>query len=31
VLAEVRRRWQERDLTPLIPEFGPRAAVSYLT
>ncbi len=22
ILAEVRRRWQERDSTPLIPEFG---------
>jgi DNA-binding HxlR family transcriptional regulator len=22
VLAEVRRRWRERDLTPLIPKFG---------
>jgi DNA-binding HxlR family transcriptional regulator len=22
VLAEVRRRWQERDSTPLIPQFG---------
>jgi DNA-binding HxlR family transcriptional regulator len=22
VLAEVRRRWRERDLTPLIPRFG---------
>lgn len=22
VLAEVRRRWRERDSTPLIPEFG---------
>ncbi len=26
VLAEVRRRWQERDLTPLIPRFGGLAA-----
>ena len=24
VLAEVRRRWRERDPTPLLPEFGPR-------
>ena len=23
VLAEVRRRWRERDPTPLLPEFGP--------
>lgn len=22
VLAEVRRRWQERDLTPFLPKFG---------
>ena len=22
VLAEVRRRWRERDLTPLLPKFG---------
>jgi DNA-binding HxlR family transcriptional regulator len=22
ILAEARRRWRERDLTPLIPEFG---------
>jgi hypothetical protein len=22
VVAEVRRRWRERDSTPLIPEFG---------
>jgi DNA-binding HxlR family transcriptional regulator len=22
VLAEVRRRWRERDLTPLVPKFG---------
>ena len=22
ILAEVRRRWRERDLTPLIPQFG---------
>lgn len=26
VLAEVRRRWQERDLTPLIPKFQDRGA-----
>jgi DNA-binding HxlR family transcriptional regulator len=24
VLAEVRRRWRERDSTPLLPEFGDR-------
>jgi DNA-binding HxlR family transcriptional regulator len=24
VLAEVRRRWQERDSTPLLPKFGSR-------
>lgn len=25
VLAEVRRRWRERDLTPLLPKFGSRS------
>src|SRR5581483_6875067 len=24
VLAEVRRRWRERDSTPLLPRFGPK-------
>jgi len=28
ILAEVRRRWQERDLTPLIPRFDRDAARS---
>jgi DNA-binding HxlR family transcriptional regulator len=27
VLAEVRRRWRERDSTPLIPQFGPNLAL----
>jgi mRNA interferase RelE/StbE len=26
ILAEVRRRWQERDSTPLLPRFGDRPA-----
>lgn len=30
VLAEVRRRWRERDLTPLLPAFGAGGAGRHL-
>jgi DNA-binding HxlR family transcriptional regulator len=31
VLAETRRRWQERDSTPLLPKFKPLAAAKLKT
>jgi len=31
VLAEARRRWQERDATPLLPKFKPLAAAQSKT